>query len=79
MTVTDHVTAGLYRERPVRHAQCEGRAEGNGEPDETARQKAPHTLAGLGADAGLPERLVDEHCAERTCRTGLLVTISWLR
>ena len=69
------MTAGLYRERPVRHAQCEGRAEGNGEPDETTGQEAPHTLAGLGADARLPERLVDEYRAERTCRTGLLATI----
>ena len=75
------MTAGLYRERPVRHAQCEGRAEGNGEPDETAGQEAPHTLAGLGADAGLPERLVDEHRAERTCSPQLLLvlaTIWWL-
>ena len=63
----------LHRQQlfPFGGAQCQvseahrGRhAERNGEPAQAARNKPPDALTGLGCDAALPVRLVDENRAE---------------
>ncbi len=48
-------------QRDVREPHRRGEREGHREPDESARQEAPDTLARLGRHAALPVRLVHEH------------------